>query len=100
MYQILALLYQREADNKAFRAFEKEAITIIRDHGGKLITALVPEKKDDQETPDEIHLIQFPDEPAFLAYQADPRTIALSSRRAKVIAKTVVYTSREMVEYD
>lgn len=100
MFQVLALLYQRESDVQAFRAFEQDAIAIIRDHGGKLITAFVPESKEGEETPDEIHLIQFPDKPAFHAYQADPRTMALSSRRANVIAKTIVYASDEIVQYD
>lgn len=100
MFLVLVLLYQRNSDKKAFRAFEKEAIAIIRDHGGKLITAFVPDKTDDPETPDEIHLIQFPEKPAFHAYQADPRTMALSSQRAQVIARTVVYSSSELVHYN
>lgn len=100
MLHIVALLYAGDGGVPALRAFERQAIAILRSHGGNLISALAPAPAPDGTEPDEIHLLTFPSLTAFEAYRNDPRLAALSDERAHAIRQTVVYTAAETVSYD
>lgn len=100
MLHVLALLYHSQSDVETFRAFETKALSIVNTHGGKLVSAFVPQNAQNPDKPDEIHLIEFPDQAAFDAYRNDPKTMALSSERDAIVSNTIVYTSASFVKYD
>lgn len=97
--QVLALLYAGAGGVDALRDFEHRALTVLRSHGGTLISAFEPENNGTTDTPDEVHLLEFPSATVFAAYRADPRLEALSDLRANAIARTVVYVSQKQLEY-
>ncbi len=99
MLHVLVLLNHSQCGVDEFRAFESKAIEIIRAHGGRLISAFVPQRQSGQQLPDEIHLIEFSDQQAFDRYRNDPRTLALAGERASIISNSVVYVSDEFVSY-
>ena len=97
--QILAMLYAGADGLDGLRAFERQAIPILREHGGTLVRAFEPEAAGTGDTPHEIHLLEFPSSEAFAAYRSDPRLAALSELRERGISRTVVYVSARDVEY-
>ncbi len=78
MIQIIALLYASKHGIEGLRKFESQAITILREHSGELISASSNADKSDDD-PDEIHVIQFPDAAKFESYKNDPRLADLGS---------------------
>lgn len=99
MLQVLVFLYHADASSEAFRNFEMKALSIVRSHGGKLVTAFVPQKGQHEDVPDEIHLIEFPSQTAFEAYRNDAKTTALARERDSIISKTVIWRSDEFISY-
>ena len=97
--QVLALLHVGEGGIDTLRAFEHQALAILREHGGTLISAFEPERAGEDGIPDEIHLLEFPTAEVFAAYRADPRLADLGDLRARAIASTVVYVARRTVRY-
>ena len=90
MILIIALLYASENGVQGLRAFEYQAIPILREHGGILISALFNDIKVENE-PVEIHVIQFPRVENFEIYKNDPRDIHLASLKAEMIRKNGVF---------
>ena len=97
--QLLAMLYHRPGERRAFRAFETKALALMRDHGGHLVSAFVPQLVDLVETPQEVHLLEFPSRTALDAWKADPRRQELAPERDRVVVRTLVMESREPVDY-
>ena len=98
MIQIIALLYASENGVEGLREFESQAIPILREHSGTLISATYKANKTECE-PDEIHVIQFPNLESFEAYKFDERILNLSSLKSQMIRKMDVYISDTFVEY-
>jgi hypothetical protein len=88
---LVAILTVRRDAFEPFRTFERHAAAVMRTHGGRFDRTVVV-------TPDpgpgllrEIHLVTFPDAPAFLAYRADARLAELAHLRdASVVAIDVL----------
>ncbi len=89
-YTIIACLYATEKGLSALQDFESKVLPLLADHGGQLVSAFAPELDilTQEETPDEVHVLQFPSKDAFAAYRADPRHQALSGERNRAIRKT------------
>lgn len=98
MIQIIALLYAGENGVEGLREFESQAIPILREHDGTLISASYNADKPDGE-PDEIHVIQFPNVKNFEAYKMDCRIINLSSLKTKMIRKMDIYITNTFLKY-
>jgi len=98
MIQIIALLYASENGVEGLREFESQAIPILREHYGTLISASYNANKPQGE-PDEIHVIQFPSVENFEAYKKDDRIINLSSLKAKMIRKMDAYITNTFLKY-
>ncbi len=80
---------------EAISRYESKVVPIIREHGGKIISAFKPLNN----PPDEIHLIEFPSKEALAQYQQDSRVVELKAEREKAIAKTDLYISSEIINY-
>lgn len=98
MIQIIALLYAGENGVKGLREFESQAIPILREHNGTLISASYNANKLEGD-PDEIHVIQFPAIKNFEAYKNDNRIMKLSSLKVKVIRKMDAYITNVFLQY-
>ena len=98
MIQIIALLYASKNGIEGLRAFESKVIPILREHGGRLISASSYAERKEGEA-DEIHVIQFPSHDAFEAYKQDARVIELRALKDEMISKTEVHVTDVFHEY-
>jgi hypothetical protein len=79
----------------AFRVFERRAATIMARHGGTIERAVyLP-----GDPPRELHVLRFPDEPAFAAYRDDPALAALDPPRASVVLATEIAVGEDGPSY-
>ncbi|HPN07562.1 MAG TPA: hypothetical protein PK050_17260 [Hyphomonadaceae bacterium] len=72
-------LWIHPGQEAAFAAFEREAATIMASHGGRIDHA-IRIRGEGENSPDEVHIVVFPDDSAFESYQADPRIPQLAQR--------------------
>jgi hypothetical protein len=85
---------------EGFRDYERKALGIFKSHGGEVVVAYSPEGLSGQgEIPDEIQILRIPDRAGFDAFLADPERMGLAGARARVIRKTEVFLSGEIIEY-
>ena len=87
---IVALLRLHPGKSDEFDDFETRAARIMARHGGR-IERRVRLRRVDSATPDEVHVVTFPDERAFEAYRADPDTRAAAALRATLVRETVIW---------
>lgn len=99
MISIVALLTVR--DRAAFDRFERQAVVIMANYGGRLDTAFRPQAATSEQTPrvDEVHVLKFPSTEAFARYRADDRLAALAALRDEAIAHTSVYVAAQEIDY-
>lgn len=98
MIQLVVFLTIGEAGFAALEAYERNVLPILQEHGGRLITAMRPERTDKQ-SPGEIHVIEFQSRAGLTAYQQDPRITALAEKRAEAISSTRIFLSDEIISY-
>lgn len=100
LFYIVAQLYIYPGKEAEFHEYETQALHIARKHGGELICAFTPVYADaGVETPTEIHVLRFFDREAFDTFKSDPEHVTIADLRSKVISKTVIVTSNEIVDY-
>ena len=99
MIQVVALLVARDGDLDALRAYERQVLPLVAEHGGRLITAFEPVGREAPEAPDEVHVLEFPSEAAFASFRDDPRRAALAEQTT-ALSKATVFVSARQVEYD
>ena len=99
MIHVLAMIHAGAGGIQGIRDYEGSVIPVMRDHGGRLLSAFRPRNREDSDCPDEIHLIEFPSEQAFEAYRSDPHVTALSGLRQSAISRATVFVSEELVAY-
>ena len=99
MIHILAMLHAGLEGVEGLRAYEARVIPIMREHGGRVLSAFKPEGHEHPDCPDEIHLIEFPSDEAFQSYRDDPQITRLAEMRGISISKTSVYLSEELIDY-
>lgn len=76
-----------KGDVREFEEFERAAARIMAKHGGRIESVVrLPESGG----PFEVHVVTFPDEPAFEAYRDDPRFRDLQALRERAISRTEV----------
>lgn len=57
---------------ETLRSYEQHAARVMRHHGGEFVYVLTPTQPEQDEGPDEIHLLEFLAEEAFHAFRSDP----------------------------
>ena len=78
--------------------FEAEAVQIIHAHGGCIVRAFETVRNDD-DSGQEIHLLEFPSMNAFNEYRADSELLKYAGLRNSAIAETSVVISDKQKEY-
>ncbi len=95
MIHVLVIIHAGAGGSKAIRQYESKVVSIMREYGGKLLSAFKPKNN----PPDEIHLIEFPSEEALTQYQQDSRVTELKAEREIAISTTDLHVSSDMINY-
>lgn len=88
---VVAALFVKPGQEQAFQRFEREALSILREHGGRLEHAIRPVPLPGTRLC-EVHVLAFPSQGAFDAYRGDPRLAALAALRAAVVEETLLWS--------
>ena len=97
-------LFGFEGQSGGLRIYEKKALDIFKRYGGEVIVAYVPVEMGGgremaAETPDEIQVLRISDRAAFDAFMKDPERAGMAAERARVIRKTEVFLSGDILSY-
>lgn len=87
------------SDFEALAIFETTAVTIMKKHHGRLVSAFETERRPDG-SGQEIHLIEFPNKKSFSEYRKDPELMNNSDIRNKAISKTTIKISIKTKSYN
>ena len=94
---LVALLYLHPGRTTDFERFEAAASRIMARYGGRIERRIQPAVEAGApsaaklSTPDEVHVVWFPDADSFTRYRADPELHALGELRAAATRETVVW---------
>lgn len=96
---LVAILRVRMAMAETFRDFERRAAAIMARHGGRIERAVTVPGADGEELFREVHILTFPDGPAFDAYREDPELVALAHLRAASVIATEILIGVDGPDY-
>jgi len=96
---LVAILTVRKDALEQFRAFERHAAAVMRTHGGRIERTLVVRPDPGPGLLKEIHVVTFPDEPAFRAYRGDARLAELAHLRDASVVGTDVLIGEDGPDY-
>jgi uncharacterized protein (DUF1330 family) len=85
---LCVLLWAQPGADDGLVAYEDKVLGLVPEHGGQVLQRARSSGTGEQ--PLEIQLLEFPSAQALDAYMADERRQALTSERARVIARTDV----------
>jgi uncharacterized protein (DUF1330 family) len=98
---LVVTLHAHAGQEAGLRAYEKQAMAVLREHGGRLEKVIrVEASLDAGPVPHEVHVVWFPTEAHFASYRNDPRLADLAPLRAQAIKATSVLVGREADTYD
>ena len=83
------LLWANEGRRDGLTAYEDQVLRIVHDHAGTVVSRVRTTGSSDG--PDEVQVLQFPNDEALANYLADPRRTALAAERDRVVARTERY---------
>jgi len=99
MIEIIALIEVK--DNAAYAEYETQAVRIMKRHGGKLVSAFEPDKKETTESNvSEVHYLQFPDLNSFKEYRSSFELSKFSELREKAISNIKIIVSGKSKSYE
>ncbi|MET9328819.1 hypothetical protein [Tsukamurella sp. NPDC003166] len=87
--RLCCLLWARPGLEVALSEYEDAVLALIPEHGGTVVHRAIGEGLDGH--PNEVQLYRFPDQSALDRYLADPRRLALTGERDRVIARTGLF---------
>lgn len=85
MYKILVILQVRNF--QALDEFEREALNIMSDHGGRIASVFETRRSADG-SGEEVHVVEFPDVGNYENYRNDGRHGGLRTLRERAISHT------------
>ena len=98
MIQIVVLLTIRDIEK--FDDYENQAIQIMTEHSGKLVSAFKPDENESSDSDvHEVHILEFPSIELFQAYKESQKIQSLASLREQAIEKTSMYLSKKFNNY-
>jgi uncharacterized protein (DUF1330 family) len=98
MIQIIVLL--EVDDRNLFKEYERHAFRIMRQYGGKLLSAFEPSVSESSgNSITELHILEFPSLQAFKNYREDSGLLSYSSLRQQAIKNTTIYVSEKFLTY-
>ena len=83
------LLWARPGQEAALVAYEDQVLTLLADHGGRVLQRLRGEGAGT--APLEVQVLELGSAAALDAYLADPRRTALADRRDAAVGRTEVF---------
>jgi uncharacterized protein (DUF1330 family) len=98
MTMVVTLTVRIEAI-ESFRAYERAAARAMARYGGAIERAVVIPATNGGTSFKEIHIVTFPDEAAFNAYQGDEEMAALSHLRAGSVIGTEIMFGEDGPDY-
>ena len=98
---IVASLWIHAGRVAEFEAYERNAASIMRRHGGVVERAIrvAPPSVETTDQPFEVHVVSFPSQAMFDAYRADAELKALAGARETAIAKTSIVVGSSGPDY-
>jgi uncharacterized protein (DUF1330 family) len=91
-FTLVVLLWLHADRGAEFEEFERAASEIMRRYGGRIQRRMVMTGSSaDDDQPDEIHVVTFPDELTFDAYRRDPGLVSLLGVRELAISRTTLW---------
>ncbi|MBS4103045.1 hypothetical protein [Tsukamurella paurometabola] len=87
--QLCCLLWARPGLESALTEYEDAVLALLPEHGGIVVQRAIGAGGDGQ--PNEVQLYRFPDRSALDGYLSDPRRLALTGERDRVIARTELF---------
>jgi hypothetical protein len=94
-FTLAFLGYAPEAGRRAAHAYEDAVLSLLPDHGARVVYRGTRAQGEDEALPLEVHLLWFPGQGALAAYLADDRRAALRAEFGDVFARTDVVTVEE-----
>jgi uncharacterized protein (DUF1330 family) len=85
---LCVLLTAAPGNDRLLVEYEDEVLGLLAAHGARLLQRV--RTLDPHDTPNEVHVIEFPTETALQQYMDDPARLALTERRDRAIATTEV----------
>ena len=82
-----------------FREFERKAARVMKKYGGIIERTVVIPPKKSEDFLKEIHIVTFPDDPAFQAYRQDEEIRALAPLREASVVKTEIWFGKRGPDY-
>ncbi len=96
---LIVSIWLNSGDVEAFEAFEGRIAKVQARHGGRIERAVRVGGGPGDESPFEVHVVEFPSPDALAAYRNDPELRELAEERDAVIARTVIAEGREVGPY-
>ena len=99
---VVVRLWIREGREPEFEAYERKAARIMARHGGGIEQAIrvLSAGLNESAEPFEVHVLKFPSQVSFQAFQEDAERHALASDRADVVTRTEVFVGVQGPVYD
>ena len=88
---LVVSLWLKTDDVGAFESFERAAVHVMANHGGRIDHAVRRADTERGDGPFEVHVVSFPSWSSFDAYRADPAFKALQPERERLIARTEIW---------
>lgn len=89
---LCCLLWAAPGQAEAMSAYEDSVLAFLPEHGGEVTQRLRGTGADG--SPDEVQVFRFASRAAIDSYLADPRRLALSDERDRVVARTELFPVR------
>jgi uncharacterized protein (DUF1330 family) len=87
---LVVSIWIREGRTTEFETYERKAARVMKRYGGAIEHTVRVNRGNTFEHPFEIHVISFPDQEMFGAYQMDAEIRSLASEREAAVVKTVI----------
>ena len=91
--QLCVLLWAVDGYADQMSVYEDRVLALVVEHGGEVLSRV--RRLDDGDGPDELQVIELPDEGALEGYLADPARTALAGERRRVVARTETMRVRQ-----
>lgn len=96
---LVVLITVRAHEIAKFRAYERQAALVMAKHGGELERCIEVPSESGDGTLREVHIVSFPDESAYQAYQVDPDLAPWRSLREASVISTQILKGSEGPDY-
>ena len=91
------LIYIQDGKQSLFRAYEEQAMPLMRRHGGRVEFMMTSESASGAyDLPDEIHVLSFASPEGFSHYRQDPDVVALAPLREESVQRAVFIPGKRL----